>query len=107
MIERPLLGGTVATPFEARPLATSGGTRVVEPGWLLTLEVGDPAAALPPDRLGPKPIVVDIPGETVEVRIEIGPQGWVFSGVTVDGISRSHPEPVCPRLGRTPSPRNA
>jgi hypothetical protein len=94
--QRPLLDGILTTRLEAPAGATSRATRVVEPGWLLTIEVDDAEATIPSAYFGPKPIIEDLPARAVEVRIEIGPRGMFSSGVAIDGMTMSEQVPECP-----------
>jgi hypothetical protein len=101
--DRPILGGPRTIRIEAPGFRSTASTGVVEPGWHLTLEVADLAAGLPPAYFGPKPIVDDIPGRVIELRIEIGARGEHSTGVTVDGLASFDQVPLC----REPAARGA
>ena len=104
--DRSVLGGIHVARSEAAPSAMTKGASVVEPGWLLSLRVEHAEAVLPSAARAPKVIALDIPGDVVDLRIEIGVAGGVSTSVFVDGVQRTHALPLCPAMtsGR-PGPR--
>jgi len=105
--DRSVLGEMHVARSEAAPFAMTRGASVVEPGWLLTLQVEQAETVLPPAARAPKIIARDIPGGVVDLRMEIGVEGGVSTSVFVDGAQRTHAVPLCPtamgsgRPGRT------
>jgi hypothetical protein len=94
--DRTVLGAIRTRRIEAPGLRTTAAVDVVEPGWVLMIEVDDQAAVLEPAAYGPHPIIEDVPGDAVEVRIEIGVRGGFSSELVVDGATMAHAVPLCP-----------
>jgi hypothetical protein len=96
--DRTVLGAIRTTRIEAPGLRTTEAVDVVEPRWVLMIEVDDQAAVLEPAAYGPHPIIEDAPGDAVDVRIEIGARGGFSSELVVDGATTAHAVPLCPGL---------
>jgi hypothetical protein len=108
LTDSSILGGPRVIRIEAPGLRTTASSGVVEPGWHLTLELEDPSAGLPRAYFGPKPVVDDVPGRVIELRIEIGARGEHSTRVTVDGSTTFHQVPLCPEpaAGSAPPARS-
>lgn len=83
--DAPVIGGARLTRVDAPGLRTTKASAVVEPGWHLSLEVADASASIPSGYFGPHPVIDDVPGQVVEVHIEIGSRGEYASDLIVDG----------------------